>query len=55
MGEELDRGSRGESTVLVKCIKCLIHDPAAQLCDDNFEEHVLAYSAEKTGRDALSP
>jgi tRNA ligase len=49
MGEELDRGSRGESTVLVKCIKRLIHDPAAQLCDDNFEEHVLAYSAEKTG------
>ena len=49
MGEELDCGSRGESTPVIRifiCQSCL-HYP--QLCDDSFEEHVLPYSADKAG------
>ena len=47
MGEELDRGSRGESPVVT--LWWNVFTTCLQLCDDNFEEHVLPYSAEKTG------
>jgi tRNA ligase len=46
MGEELDCGSGGElPPIFIR--RSRLHYP--QLCDDGFEEHVLPYSADKTG------